>query len=99
MKGMYILESVVSAHETIHEAVKSGKKGLILKLDYEKAYDSVDWQFLEDLLHSRGFGQKWITWVLSLVRGGPISIRLNDEISTYFKPGKGVLCLPSYSTL
>jgi hypothetical protein len=59
-------------------------------LEYEKAYIRVDWQFLEELLESRGFGSKWRSWVLSLVKGGSISIRLNDETSSYFKPGKGL---------
>jgi hypothetical protein len=70
VRGRYILESVVSAHEIIHEAIKSGQMGLVLKLDYEEAYDRVDWQFLEELPQSRGFGPRWITWVMSLVRGG-----------------------------
>jgi hypothetical protein len=61
----------------------------VLKLDYEKAYDRVDWQFLVELLISRGFELKCISWVLSLVKGGSISIRLNDETSSYFKRGKG----------
>jgi hypothetical protein len=42
VKGRYILASVVSAHEFIHEAVKGGQKGLVFKIDYEKAYDRVD---------------------------------------------------------
>jgi hypothetical protein len=41
VKGKYILESMVSTHEIIHEAVKCKEKGVILKLDYEKAYDRV----------------------------------------------------------
>jgi hypothetical protein len=43
VRGRYIIESVVLAHEIIHDAVKSGQKGLVLKLDYEKTYDKVDW--------------------------------------------------------
>jgi hypothetical protein len=43
---------------------------MVLKLDYEKAYDRVSWQFLEEMLESRAFGQKWIKWVMSLVRRG-----------------------------
>jgi hypothetical protein len=41
VKGRYILESVVVAHEIIQEAARSIEKGLVLKLDYEKAYDGV----------------------------------------------------------
>jgi hypothetical protein len=42
VNGRYILESVISAHKIIYEAIKQGKKDLVLKLDYEKAYDRVD---------------------------------------------------------
>jgi hypothetical protein len=38
VKGRYILESVISAHEIIHDTVKHDHKGLVLKLDYEKTY-------------------------------------------------------------
>jgi hypothetical protein len=41
VKGRFILESVVSAHEIIHDAMRRGDKGVVLKLDYEKAYDRV----------------------------------------------------------
>jgi hypothetical protein len=54
VKGRFILESVVSAHEIIHRAVKKNEKGVILKLDYEKAYDRVSWHFLEEILVTRG---------------------------------------------
>jgi hypothetical protein len=42
VKGRYILESVVAAHEIIYHTVKNGEKGIVLKLDYEKAYDRVN---------------------------------------------------------
>jgi hypothetical protein len=55
IKGRYILESVVSAHETIHSVIKKGQKGAILKLDYEKAFDKVNLDFLDELLDKRNF--------------------------------------------
>jgi hypothetical protein len=59
VKGRFILESVVSAHEIILDAMKNKDKGLVLKLDYEKTYDRVDWEFLEEVLTTRGFGPVW----------------------------------------
>jgi hypothetical protein len=38
IRGRFILESVVTAHEIIHEVHRKGDKGLVLKIDYEKAY-------------------------------------------------------------
>jgi hypothetical protein len=69
IKGRFILDSVAAAHEIIHEVASSKKGGVILKLDYEKAYDKVNWTFLEDMLKSRGFSQKWIQWINGIVRG------------------------------
>jgi hypothetical protein len=42
LPGRYILEGVVVLHETIHELKKKKQKGLILRLDFEKAYDKVN---------------------------------------------------------
>jgi hypothetical protein len=90
VKGRFILESVVSTYEIIHDVVRRGEKKVVLKLDYENAYDRVSWHFLEEMLYTRGFGKKWISWVMSLVKGGSIIIRLNDVNSPYFKPDKGL---------
>jgi hypothetical protein len=42
LPGRYILEGVVILHETLHELKRKLKNGLILKLDFEKAYDKVN---------------------------------------------------------
>jgi hypothetical protein len=46
IKGRYILESVVAAHEIIYEVHRNKESGVILKLDYEKAYGRVNWDSL-----------------------------------------------------
>jgi hypothetical protein len=42
-----ILEEVVMFHETIHELHKKKMNGVILKIDFKKAYDKVNWKFLQ----------------------------------------------------
>ena len=56
IKGRFILESVVTAHEVLHSVHSSKRQGLVLKLDYENAFDKVNLEFLEELLKFRGFG-------------------------------------------
>ena len=90
IKGRYIIESVVAAHEIIHEVARKKEARIFLKLDYEKAYDRVNWSFLEEVLRTRGFNHKWIGWILKLVKGGSVCVRLNNENSSYFSPGKGL---------
>jgi hypothetical protein len=70
--------------------VRSDQKCFILKLNYEKAYDRVDWHFVENMLVSRGFGIRWVGWVMNLVKNGSIAVRLSDENSSFFKAGKGL---------
>jgi hypothetical protein len=89
IKGRFILESVAAAHEVIHDIHKNKESGVILKLDYEKAYDRVSWA-LEEMLTSRGFGHTWVRWIMKLVKGGSLCVRINDENSSFFKPGKGL---------
>lgn len=83
IKGRYILESVVVAHEVVHSLHKNKEKGVILKLDYEKAYDRVSWKFLFEVVESRGFSAKWISWIIQIVMGGSVGIMVNgrDPIS------------------
>jgi hypothetical protein len=43
IKGRNILEGVVTLHEILHEFKRSGRQGVLLKIDFEKAYEKVKW--------------------------------------------------------
>jgi hypothetical protein len=90
IKGKYILDCVVALHEIIHEVKKKKQNGIILKIDFEKAYDKVNWQFLYCMLHQKGFGDKWGDWVMKTVKGGKVAIRTNGMTGPYFPTHKGV---------
>jgi hypothetical protein len=42
-----IMEGVVVLHETLHELHRKKMNGVIFKIDFEKAYDKVNWNFLQ----------------------------------------------------
>jgi hypothetical protein len=70
IKGCHILEGIVSLKEIIHETKSKKLRGVFLKLDFEKAYDRVDWKFLREVLLRKGFDPGWVHRVMSLVSGG-----------------------------
>jgi hypothetical protein len=63
MPGRNIMEGVVMLHETIHEIHRKKMSGVILKLDFEKAYDKVNCEFLQQILMIKGFSEKWCHWI------------------------------------
>jgi hypothetical protein len=53
IKGRYIMDGVVSLNEILHEVKKKKQSGVILKIDFEKAYDKVNWQFLYCMMQKK----------------------------------------------
>jgi hypothetical protein len=53
------LEGVVVLHETIHELHRDKMDGVLLKINFEKAYDKVNWSFIQHVMRMQGFHPKW----------------------------------------
>jgi hypothetical protein len=53
------IEGVVILHETIHELHRNKMDVILMKIDYERAYDKVKWSFLQQALRMKGFHPKW----------------------------------------
>jgi hypothetical protein len=79
IRGRNILEGVLVLHEVVHEMQSKKLSGIILKSDFEKAYDRVHWVFLKEVMILKGFPNKWMDWVMQSVEGGKVSINVNNE--------------------
>jgi hypothetical protein len=67
MPGRHILEGVLVLHEIVHELHLKKLDGVLLKSDFEKAYDKVKWSFLQQTLRMKGFDSKWCKWIQEFV--------------------------------
>ena len=63
---------------------------MILKLDFEKAYDKIRWSFLEKVMMRNFFSKLWIDQVMRTVREGKVNININGEVGPYFKTYRGL---------
>jgi hypothetical protein len=77
-------------HEIVHEMSRKKMEGVILKIDFEKAYDSINWDFVEEVMERKGFNTQLRNWIMSTIRGGRVCINVNGENGPYFKTYRGL---------
>ena len=81
------------AFETLHslQNYKSTTHGFIaIKLDMSKAYDRVDWDFLEKLMRQMGFNERWIHLIMGCVKIVSYSVLVNGEPCGMIQPTRGI---------
>ncbi|GJU96848.1 reverse transcriptase domain, reverse transcriptase zinc-binding domain protein [Tanacetum coccineum] len=90
IKGRFILYGVLIANKTMEYLRKKKRRSLIFKVDFEKAYDSLNWRFLRDIMKKMRFEDKWCKWVDSCLRSSSMSILVNGSPSEEFGLERGV---------
>ena len=63
---------------------------LLLKLDIEKAFDKVAWQFLLEVLQHMGFGDRWRAWITMLLSSALTCILLNGILDQSIWHARGL---------
>ncbi|GJX69516.1 RNA-directed DNA polymerase, eukaryota, reverse transcriptase zinc-binding domain protein [Tanacetum coccineum] len=69
---------------------KNGPKRCALKIDLQKAYDTVNWSFLECILKKFGFHPKMVHWIMKCITTASFSICVNGCSYGYFKGARGL---------
>ena len=89
MNGRFIGENSRLLYDIIDECNKKGIDGLIMSIDFEKAFDSISWQFISKTLKKFNFGKQTINWIKSLQIGSTSKILQNGNLSSQINFGRG----------
>ncbi|GAU10142.1 hypothetical protein TSUD_420060, partial [Trifolium subterraneum] len=91
--GRSILDNAMVAIEVIHhmKAKTKGKLGdVALKLDISKAYDRIDWIYLQGVMTKMGFSDQWVKWIMLCVESVDYSVLVNGIMTEPIKPSRGL---------
>jgi retron-type reverse transcriptase len=90
IKGRTIQDCLGWAFEFLHQCHHSRREIIILKIDFEKAFDLIEHSAVLDMLQAKGFPQKWIMWINELLSSGTSSVLLNGTAGKDFRCIRGV---------
>ena len=90
IKGKTIQDCLGWAIEHLHQCHHSRRQIIILKLDFEKAFDLVEHEFILKMMVVKGFPQKWVNWIDEILSSATSSVFLSGNAGKEFKCKRGV---------
>ncbi|GKV24336.1 hypothetical protein SLEP1_g33963 [Rubroshorea leprosula] len=90
IKGRQLVDSVLALNELVHDMKSKRKKGVIFKADFEKAFDTVDWSYLDTMHYLLGFGEKWRSWIKECLSSASVSVLVNGSPTQEFNMQRGL---------
>ena len=76
--------------EIINRYKRRNRKLMIFKVDFEKAYDSVSWEYLDRIMFFLGFSDKWQSWIRACLVSSRSSVILNGATTDEFTLARGL---------
>jgi hypothetical protein len=85
-----IQDCIAWAFEYIHKCQSSGRQVLLLKLDFAKAFDTIEHEPMMDIMRAMGFNERWLKWMSCIFSSGKSSVLLNGTPGRQFDCRRGV---------
>ncbi|GJR93903.1 RNA-directed DNA polymerase, eukaryota [Tanacetum coccineum] len=85
-----ILDGPFIINELLSWCKYKKQQAMVFKVDFAKAYDSIRWDYLDDVLNSFGFGSKWRSWISGSLFLGMASILINGSPTSEFQSHCGL---------
>lgn len=89
IKGRFIGENIRQTYDILFEAKKQHVGGLLMLIDFEKAFDSVSWNFIKESLIFFNFGPSLIKWVEVFYNQAQSCVIQNGKLSGLFDLERG----------
>ena len=90
LKGRYIGQNIRTIIDTIEYTRLVQTPGMVVFLDFEKAFDSIEWDFLQKALSTFGFGTKFIDWINIIYSNINSCVINNGHTTEYFSLERGI---------
>ena len=90
VKNRFIGTNIRAILDIVEQIEKSNNTGILLLLDFEKAFDSVEWPFIISVLKKFNFGSQFIKWVKVLCSNPTCQIKNNGHFSNKVKIKRGI---------
>jgi Reverse transcriptase (RNA-dependent DNA polymerase) len=90
LKERFIMDGVVTAQEILYYSHMNNDIRVLIKLDFEKAFDRLNWDYLLETFSHKNFPTQWIQWIRNILHGGRVCINLNGHLIVYFECTRGV---------
>jgi hypothetical protein len=84
IRGRLILDGILVANEIVDEAHRCKKELILFKVDFEKAYDSIDWSYLDEVMLKMGFPTPWWKWIKECIGTTSVSVLVNGSPTDEF---------------
>lgn len=88
MAGRQILYAILIANQATDSKLKDNLRGILCKLDIEKAYDHINWNSVLAVLKKMGFGSKWLGWIRWRISIAHFCVLLNGSPSGFFQSSR-----------